>query len=97
MHEKHFRFHRCIESLHDLSEHSVRDPLGRLPQVISRKHPIDIRVIYGPEAFLNVQGIRITAGNDQDLMSGGNASLRLKLSEFLHQLGTTVQLRRIFW
>lgn len=60
--------------------------LCSLALVISREHTVDIRVIHGPKALMDIQRIRIDGRNDKDAYVWINLAFTLKSKEVLDQL-----------
>ena len=67
------------------TKHAVRNALGRLPQIISGKHPIDIRIVHRPETLLYIHGIGIDAGDHQNLFPRRELPLFLHTFQFFYE------------
>ncbi len=71
-------------------EQPSRDALGGLSLVVAGKHAVDIGVVHGPEALADVHGDVVRAGNDHDLLAGGDAAFGLDAPQAVHELRADV-------
>jgi hypothetical protein len=81
-----------INVIPDLRKQRIGQTVRRLPVIISRKTPIDIRFLDTEKAAADIHGIGIDGRNHQNLFAGTDTAVVFQFPQCLHQLGTDIHL-----
>ncbi len=76
----------------DALKDAGRNALGGFSLIIAREHAVDIRIVDGPEALLDVERGRIRTGNHQNLLPRHQLSRVLQLPQPGHEMRCRIEL-----
>ena len=75
-----------------LFKHARRDPLSGFPQVIARKHPVNVRIIHRPEPLSDIHGMVVHRRYHQNLLSRSDGMGGFQFLQLLHKLRAHIEL-----